>query len=776
MTPTQTGPIQAGTDGAGTGPTRPAEPAPEAVAPPGTTVRRSRWWAWGPPAALFAAAVAAHVVLARHMYTPIIHADEFGYLMGAHFMARGGSPIGQPYYPGYSSLLVPLWWLSSHTTTVYRWALDANAVLAGFTVVLLYLLARRLAPRAGPLAWTGAVVVVGAYPALVLYSELAESENLLVPGFLGVCLLLLRALERPRAGRWALAAGAAGLLYAVHGRALAVAAAVALTAAWVLRPWRRWRSELLAAAVALMAALGVSQLWIHWVTRAVPGHQLPPTASGSPGLVTRVTTGSGLTHVGVILGGQGLYLLAAAAPLLVLGVAALLRAARRPRLALLERGWGTFLLLCLAAGALVAAVFLATGTRLDDAMYGRYVEVFAVPVLLVGALAAARLRSPAEWWARPWRAVILGTAVIAALAAGVYGYWGATLHGPVVRTNAFGMADLFWGPNPAARVSVLVVAGVAAGALVVVLGAYRLAPVLGVVLAVGAFVAPTVRAYGDVVDQSAAAVLERDIPATLQAMELRFGPLPCASWDSTLPDAWGFYNTRLFSPDMDFPVFDSARGQLPPCPDGVVVSGRGFGSLPSYRGARQVVQSNATEAVWIAPGALQERMGRAGWLLPLGFPGPLPASAAAGSLTVVSGLGAPYKPGSPASLTVPRRGSHDLVVRVTNRSTGAPWPDATSIGPVPKDAVRVAVAWYRGPATQADIVAAARADLPVSLVPGQSVDVDVKLAPLGLGTTVTVPKYLPAGRYSVEVFLIQEGVASWEATISPIWLNVTVPG
>ena len=183
---------------------------------------------WAPAPLLVAAAVAAHVVLARHMRTPIIHADEFGYLMGAHFMARGGPPIGAPYFPGYSALLVPLWWLSRDPTTVYRWALDVNAGLAGATILLLYVLARRLAPRAGPLRWAAAAVAVAAYPAVVLYSQLAESENLLLPGFLVVCLLVLRAVDQPTARRWGAAALAAGFLYAVHGRALAVAAALAL--------------------------------------------------------------------------------------------------------------------------------------------------------------------------------------------------------------------------------------------------------------------------------------------------------------------------------------------------------------------------------------------------------------------------------------------------------------------------------------------------------------------------------------------------------------------
>jgi hypothetical protein len=718
------------------------------------------------PVVLAAVTVAVHVVLARHMRTPIIHADEFGYLMGAHFMARGGSPTGAPYYPGYSALLVPLWWISRHPLTVYRWALDVNAVLAGATAVLSFLLARRLAPRSGPLTWGGAALVVSAYPAVVMYSNLAESENLLVPGFLVVALLVLGAVERPTPRRWAVAAGATGLLYAVHGRAVAVAAALVLTAAWVLRPWRARVPHLAAAASALLGALAASELWIRWVTRPVPGRQLP-ARSTSPSLTSRFATAHGLSHVGVVLGGEGLYLLAGAAPLLVLGVAASVRALRARRgPPAVDGRWHAFLLLSVLLGAGVAAVFLATGHRIDDAAYGRYVEVFAVPVMLVGAVTAARLRERpvALWWA-----LGAGAAVAALLALAVSAYWGATIRGTVVRTNVFGLSELVFGPNTAARLVVAVALGAAVGALVAVVAAYRLLPLAGVIVAVGAFVAPSVRAYADVVGLSAADVRQQVVPDALAALETRFGPVPCVAWDSSLVDDWQFYNTRLLVPDAVFPVFDSRRGGPLPCPSGLVVSGRAFATRPAYPGARLVQLGNDPAAVWVLPGALQTALGRAGWLLPAGFPAPLPDSAASGSLRL-AGTASP----STGNLTLRQRASRTLPVSVSHTGGGAPWPNATSIGPVPQYAVRMAVAWFQGTAGARRQVAAGRADLPVPLLPGQSERATVTITPQGFGSTVAVPRYLAPGAYDVEISLIQESVRPWDATVTPIWLHVTV--
>src|SRR6185312_2263567 len=95
-----------------------------------------------------------------------------------------------------------------------------NAVLAGLTTLLMFRLARRLLPDGGSLIWGAAAAITAAYPALLLWSNLAVSENLLVPGFVLLCLLLLRAGERPTVIRWLLVGAETGLLSWVHERAV----------------------------------------------------------------------------------------------------------------------------------------------------------------------------------------------------------------------------------------------------------------------------------------------------------------------------------------------------------------------------------------------------------------------------------------------------------------------------------------------------------------------------------------------------------------------------
>jgi hypothetical protein len=58
--------------------------------------------------------------------------------------------------------------------------------------------------------------------------------------------------------------------------------------------------------------------------------------------------------------------MAAAAPHLVLGVAASVRALRRREAGGVDGRWHAFLLISVLFGAVVAAVFLATGNLVDD--------------------------------------------------------------------------------------------------------------------------------------------------------------------------------------------------------------------------------------------------------------------------------------------------------------------------------------------------------------------------------------------------------------------------
>src|SRR5438445_13381693 len=105
-------------------------------------VRAGRW-RW--PAALFGVTVVVHLALVHGMRAPIIHTDEYAYLDIARYLAHGGRLPRADYYPGYSLTLLPVALLTKDPLTLYRGALVVNALLAGVTTVLAYVLAARLA-------------------------------------------------------------------------------------------------------------------------------------------------------------------------------------------------------------------------------------------------------------------------------------------------------------------------------------------------------------------------------------------------------------------------------------------------------------------------------------------------------------------------------------------------------------------------------------------------------------------------------------------------------
>ncbi|MHB1853632.1 MAG: glycosyltransferase family 39 protein [Acidimicrobiales bacterium] len=582
-----------------------------AASTPVTGVPGRAWSALSPGAAItpwlvFLLTAAVHLGLSVHMRTPIIHADEYGYLMGAHFLARGGVPTGKPFSPGYSLLIVPFWWLSDSTATVYRWTLDLNAVLAGLSSVLLLRLARRVAPSAGPARWAAAALVVAAYPATLLYSDLAESENLLLPGFLLVCLLLIRAWENPRPRRWLAAAVATGLLFWVHERSVVVAGALALVALDSLRPWRRHGPSLAVTAGGLAVTMSAGGLLTHWVTRPVPGRELPATGSTARHILAQVASAGGLAHFGAELAGQALYLMVGAGAVMVLGVLGLMRRRGRPD------GWvglpggplPLFLGLVVLAEAALAAVYLATGNRVDIAIYGRYLEVFTPPVMLLGVLAGMRLAGARPWW-RGVVPALVATGTLAVTAAGVALEWGRVLSGLVVTANILAVADVVRG-SPA-RVALGSLAGTGLVATLAVLAGFRLSAWGGAAIALAVMVPASAYGYSYLITQTDGRIPERALPAEIVAIE-HADHVSCVSWDSDVGDEWSFYNTRLFAPEEAFDVFNSDRETTLPCQSGLVVAGRSFSKTAAFAGARLLLNEQSPASLWVMPGPLAREL------------------------------------------------------------------------------------------------------------------------------------------------------------------------
>jgi hypothetical protein len=330
---------------------------------------------------------AARLVLSLARSGPVLVADETGYLTNARVLAGGlpGQMERAPFYRGgYSVLLAPLVHAASDPGTAYHLILVVNAALAASLLALLYVLLTRYADVT-PRAATWAALAGALYPPVTVYSQVALSENALLPltcGWLIAFGALMGARGRVRAVLSGLAFGAcAAGLWAVHGRMLP---AVALTALVVLWLGSRRRLDLATvAAVLLVLGLGL------WATYRLNGylidHNYAGRGDGEAGdRLDAALHVDALARLGLNLLGQGWYLVVSTFALVVVVIRG---AGRRPVTLMLLALTG--LLLVVSAGA------FPRPTRPDMLIYGRYVEVAAPPLVAVGVgLLAGSTRLP----------------------------------------------------------------------------------------------------------------------------------------------------------------------------------------------------------------------------------------------------------------------------------------------------------------------------------------------------------------------------------------------
>lgn len=322
---------------------------------------------------------------------PALVADEIGYLTNARVLAGGlaGQLELAPFYRGgYSLAIAPLIELGASPTLTYHLVLVLNAALAAAVFPLLYLLLVRFAGVRPELAiW--AALAGAVYPALTVLSQVAMSENVLVPL---VCLWLvsfagLLEAERGRGDiAWAAALGAStAALWAVHNRMAMAVVLAALGFVWLL--WRgRIRPVAFLVGVGLIVAgvVGVRLLDDYLIDHNYAGSAPDELSERSD----EILEFGGLRTVAANLVGQTWYLLVASFGLAAAAIAEF----RRRRLPILG------VLLALAGLLLlISAAAFPERSRPDMLIYGRYAEIVAPALIAFGLAALPQLRPRLAW-------------------------------------------------------------------------------------------------------------------------------------------------------------------------------------------------------------------------------------------------------------------------------------------------------------------------------------------------------------------------------------------
>lgn len=700
--------VQAGL-GEQAGPPEPAgfsSPAPSGPAEHGAGRSRTAPWL------LFLGLLGFHLALTWGTRVPIIHADELGYLSTAHYLGQGGDLLAHNYYPGYSFLLTPLFWLTSDILLVYRGAIVLNAALVASVAPLVWVLLSRLLPGLPTAVRTGAVVVAALYPPLILYANTAMTEALLITGFLLVTLGVSAMVARPTFGRAAGTGLALAAVVLVHPRMLPVVAAFVLVGLLAFRPWRTFALPL----TGLVLSTGVGLAVQRALAAGFSGQARAAPEATAARLAEAHADPAMVVGLASTLGGQLFYLSVVTLGLFPLGLFAALGGLRRSvRRKVFDRGDHVLAFLALSFGGmwLLSAAFTNPGARVDYALYGRYNDAVLLPLVALGVSIAVR---PSRFGLAPWKArivtpVVAGGAILGSGALFLAGRSPEELTGSVNHFNVAGLYPLIAGTD---TVPVVLVAGCG---LVVALAVTLLArgwPRWSLVAAASVFLLVGAEVWHGYLQQGHASAADQHVLVrTVDRVEEATGTShACLGYDWSNLSRWHYDNYRTFLLDREVRGFRSAAGEMP-CSDLFISTGRdGIGDV--VPGARRIaLENHADQALWVRPGRTADRLEERGWLFGDDLHA-LPGEAYRAEIRLEIPGSARFRAEEPLRVTA----------RVRHTGHGAPW--GSSKAPALEDRpINLGARWYVGD----DLLREERAPLPRTVMPGEEVAFDVQLRP-----------------------------------------------
>lgn len=692
---------------------------------------RSRVRGWLPLLPALVVSLVCHWLMTRGATGPVWMDDEVGYLADAAHLAGQDMPrfASLGYWGGWSLSLVPLYLVLDDAGQVYRGAVLVSALLGALVVLPAYALARLLT-RSATVALVCAVVVTNV-PDRTVMSGYALSENALVLATFTAAALVLagsRSFEAGADRRGSVlhvgAAVACLAAFAVHARGAALVGAVALLgAAHLLHAGRRGTG------VAVLGVGVVGAVLVYLTNDALVGAVYAGAAGQREDDLLATLSSLDPAILLLAASGQVWYQLAAWGGLSVAGFAVVLAASvRQLRTRGVRFGAPAWMLAATVAGTVISLVAvsgpISRGTdRVDFYFYGRYVTHLTAVLALVGLVWLVRR-------ARARQALLLGLVVL--VCSVLFLTRGVRLGDPgraLAPINVPAVTAWPWPPFvPGAPLPVGWITAAGLLTLLLLLGLRRWPLVLALVVLVASVGSGqnaqrlTLRPFDAPVRAGAAPLLP--VVDRLGAPPVALVGLP--SFQRNAYQFWLWPGS----------VRSAGRGEdLEPRADELVIAAPDDPRV-LRPGQRTVVCDRSGQAcLTVAPGPLQERLSAAGALEPAAGT-VLPAEARRARLEVVD----------------VDRGADGggLTVRLTHAGGSAPWP-ALGSRPGAAGTVRVLMTWDGG---------SSLADLPRSLVPGDSAEVRFPLAAVppevrGVGVAVFVEQEpglgFEGGRTEVEL-------------------------
>ncbi len=321
--------------------------------------------------------LAIWVLMTRGAVSPLIYPDEAGYIGWARELA-GRSAQTWRYLPGYGFLLSPIFWFTNDLLKAYPVIIFFNCLLGASIPVLFYGISSTFLEGKKRLLST---MVIGLYPAWLLYGNLALSEVFLT--FLYT--FLLWSVCQWGKHKWA---GLLSLLCCVwmmvsHGRCGAVILGV--LAAFCSFAWNKpWRKKAVFSCCGILILTAIAGVLYLFGTESINGAHLREQLMG-------LLTVNGLWNSVSTLFSQSYYLMLSTFGVGALGVwqgIVLLKKKNHPAV------W--FILISFLFSMLLSAIFMNHHEKPDHILYGRYNEFALGGILLLGMTSFLKQRK--YWW------------------------------------------------------------------------------------------------------------------------------------------------------------------------------------------------------------------------------------------------------------------------------------------------------------------------------------------------------------------------------------------
>ncbi|KAE8126930.1 hypothetical protein [Bifidobacterium tibiigranuli] len=354
----------------------------ETTAWPSTLGRLARAW-WLAAAAVVVAAV-LHGYMALTAVAPAFPYDEITLLQYAKYFSGTGMSIpvmGGGYFPAWSFLLAPIWWVTADPGTFYRIAVWLGVGIALLTIWPLACLVRRFQLSAPQSVLVAGLVMC--MPSRTVQAAYTLSEKFLMLALACAAVAAYRLWEKTTYGRMAMLALLVALVVLTHARAIIV---LPVTLLWLLFLVKRnWRVSLSAiVATGLLAIAGYRfAMRLNTKLLALPFNQ---------GTNVSQNLRSPLGIIASAVLGQLWYQVVSSLGIIIIGFVALLVIMVRDWKKEKTFGPALWLLGVLAGSSALSMLswsshdmlFSDDRGRLDAWIYGRYIDPFAALIVAVG--------------------------------------------------------------------------------------------------------------------------------------------------------------------------------------------------------------------------------------------------------------------------------------------------------------------------------------------------------------------------------------------------------